>query len=143
MLFLHPMNMKELKMKSEVDLAKELGIPREQVREYRMENDVSGWAKVSNRIVYTETGEHEIRNLVQKGLLVDVLSEPEPIQETQELVVTKIPLNRNLVFCGDIRVRLRNNRNFLKGMKLTARPPIGDETSWVLVGRCPRWKGRY
>jgi len=142
MLYHLPMNTK-LKMKSEIELAKELGLPRDQVRELRTENDVEGWSKVSNRIVYDEGGEHEIRNLVQKGLLVDDIGLPEPVLESMELEITKIPLNRNIVYCGDIRVRLRNSKNFKVGMKLKARPPIGDETSWVLIGRCPRWKGRY
>lgn len=131
-------------MKSEIELAKELGLTREHLRECRMLNGITETKKVSNRIMYTEEGEHKIRNIIQNELLVEDIGEPEPVGDVQELTVTHIPvINRQIIFCGDIRVRLRNNKNFLKGMKLKARPPVGSETSWVLIGRCPRYRGRY
>jgi hypothetical protein len=136
------MNMK-LKMKSEVELAEELGLPRDVLRKYRIDDGISGWVKKSNAIVYTEEGEHEIRNLVQKELLVDKMSEPLEVMEEKEMVITGITRNRRLVLCGDIKVRVTDNKNFLKGMKLFARPPATGGRVWVMKGRCPRWRGKY
>jgi hypothetical protein len=142
MLSVHCMNMK-LKMKSEVELAEELGLPRDVLRKYRIDDGISGWVKKSNSIVYTEEGEHEIRNLVQKELLVDKMSEPLEVMEEREMVITGITRNRRLVLCGDIKVRVTDNKNFLKGMKLFARPPATGGRVWVMKGRCPRWRGKY
>lgn len=142
MLSVHCMNMK-LKMKSEVELAEELGLPRDVLRKYRIDDGISGWVKKSNAIVYTEEGEHEIRNLVQKELLVDKMSEPLEVMEEKEMVITGITRNRRLVLCGDIKVRVTDNKNFLKGMKLFARPPATGGRVWVMKGRCPRWRGKY
>jgi hypothetical protein len=130
-------------MKSEVELAEELGLPRDVLRKYRIDDGISGWVKKSNAIVYTEEGEHEIRNLVQKELLVDKMSEPLEVMEEKEMVITGITRNRRLVLCGDIKVRVTDNKNFLKGMKLFARPPATGGRVWVMKGRCPRWRGKY
>ena len=130
-------------MKSEVELAEELGLPRDVLRKYRIDDGISGWVKKSNSIVYTEEGEHEIRNLVQKELLVDKMSEPLEVMEEREMVITGITRNRRLVLCGDIKVRVTDNKNFLKGMKLFARPPATGGRVWVMKGRCPRWRGKY
>jgi hypothetical protein len=136
----------EKTMKTEKELANELGIDRKMLAGWRKDGIVatSSWVKVSNQITYHEEGEHEVRNIVQRELCADELSEPLPEPDgPQELEITKIPLNPKLVMCGDVRVRVRENKNFLIGMKLNARPPATGEQVWVMVGRCPRWRGKY
>ena len=94
--------------------------------------------------MYDSDGEHAVRNVVQKELSVSELSEPLPDPVEKEMVVTNIPFNSRMVICGDVRVKVRSNQNFKRGMKLRARPPLTNESKlWVLVGRSPRWKGKW
>ena len=105
---------------------------------------LQGWQKEGNTIMYNSEGEHALRNKIQAELCVEELSEPLPEPVQQEMVVTQIPRNSKMVICGDVRVKVHSNQNFRKGMKLTARPPISqDSKMWVLVGRSPRWLGRW
>ena len=45
----------------------------------------------------------------------------------------------------ELRVVVRENRNFLPGMTLRAKPAddTADTTLYYLDGRCPRWRGRW
>lgn len=66
-----------------------------------------------------------------------------------ELRVLRISHNPTMLFAhkGDrkeLRVRVASNANFLPGMTLNALPPAkGGPDIWHMVGRCPRWRGRY
>ena len=144
MLSVHPMNMR-LQMKSEIELAQELGIERKVLSDWRKDGVIatSSWVKVSNQITYHAEGEHEVRNIIQRELLVDEMSEPLEVPEEKEMEITLIPRNTRMVICGDVKVRVSDNRNFLKGMKLFARPPATGGGVWVMKGRCPRWRGKY
>ena len=128
-------------MKKEKELAEELGIEREILKEFRQQG-VQGWEKQGNWVAWTEEGEHNVRNQLQKRMCIDELSDPLPLPESKEFIVSRIPLNSRLVICGDTYVTVKDNKNFIKGMKLNARPPR-EGRSWVLIGRCPRWRGRY
>ena len=133
-------------MKTEKELSQEMGLDRKHLVKMRKEGVIaaSSWIKVSNQIVYHEEGEHEIRNIIQRELCVDELPDPLPEPVEKEMIVTAIPKNNRMVLCGDVKVKVHSNQNFRKGMKLTARPPIStDSRMWVLVGRSPRWKGKW
>lgn len=132
-------------MKTEKDLAEELGIDRNILRAWRMDGTIatSSTVKMGNRIVYHEEGEEEVREKLKNEISVSEISEPLDENEPQEMVVTKIPLNPNLLICGEIYVRVRSNKNFLTGMKVTARAPATGGRVWVLLGRCPRWRGKW
>lgn len=131
-------------MKSEKVLSEELGMDRKTLRALRMDAlSADSWTKESNQIVYTAEGEHELRNVIQRKLASEALSPPLEEKEPKMLTITKIPLNRKMVICDEIRVRVSSNKNFLRGMQLKARPPVGDNKVWVMVGRCPRWRGRW
>jgi hypothetical protein len=133
-------------MKTESHLAKELGVNRNILKEMRKEGLIatSSWEKASNQIVYHEEGEDEVREILKAELSTEKLSDPlPPPDEPREMVITKLPLNPRMVICGDIRVKVRENKNFLIGMKVNARPSMDNEQVWVMVGRCPRWRGRY
>jgi len=141
-------------MKSEIDLAQELGMERKIIRGIRQERlNADAWTKLGNHIVYTETGEHALRNAIQLMLSAEELSEPLPVLSPQEFKICHIPLNPRLVIgvlvvdgdtdCTQIKIRVRDNKNFLKNMTLKARPPAEGSTTWVMMGRCPRWRGKY
>ena len=129
-------------MKSEKDLAQELGIDRKLLRSMRAEG-LEGWEKQGNTVVWAPEGEHKVRNRIQAQICAEELSEPLEVPEVQELVITKLPLNPKLVICGDIYVRVHSNRNFLTGMKVRARQSVTGDRVWVIVGRSPRWRGKY
>lgn len=128
-------------MKKEKELAEELGIERSVLKKFR-EDGMQGWEKQGNWVAWTPEGEHAVRNAIQKMLSIEELSEPLPVEEPQDFVVTGIPLNSRLLICGDVYVTVKSNRNFRKGMTVHARPPT-EGRSWIMVGRCPRWKGKY
>ena len=130
-------------MKTEKDLAEELGIDRNILRKWRMDGDIEDWEKKGNSIVYGDKGEHKVRNLLQKQICVEELSEPLDSEEPQDMRITKIPLNPNLVICGETYVRVKSNKNFLTGMPVRARPPATGGRVWVMLGRCPRWRGKF
>lgn len=130
-------------MKTEKDLAEELGVDRNILRAWRTEGEVDDWEKRGNSICYNSDGEHKVRNLLQKQICVEELSAPLDPEEPQDMKITKIPLNPNLVICGDQYVRVKSNKNFLTGMSVKARPPATGGRVWVMLGRCPRWRGRY
>lgn len=131
------------KMKTEIELAEELGIDRNILREWRSEGGVSGWEKSGNKICYTESGEDEVREKLKDEISVSEISEPLDTTQPQELEITQIPLNPKLVICGEIYVRVSSNKNFLKGMKVKARAPATEGRVWIMLGRTPRWRGRW
>ena len=133
----------QLTMKTEIQLAEELGIDRNILRAWRIEGGIGGWEKKGNSICYTESGEGEVREKLKDEMSLTEISEPLDENEPQEMMVTKIPLNPNLLVCGEIYVRVRSNKNFLTGMKVTARAPATGGRVWVMLGRTPRWRGRW
>ena len=79
----------------------------------------------------------------ENEISVSEISEPLDTTQPQELEITQIPLNPKLVICGEIYVRVSSNKNFLKGMKVKARAPATEGRVWVMLGRTPRWRGRW
>jgi len=73
------------------------------------------------------------------------LGPSQPQNTTIELVMEKTCRNRRIIICrkgeDPVRVRVRNSRNFRKGMKVKARLISAD--LYELVGRCPRFRGRW
>jgi DNA-directed RNA polymerase beta subunit len=63
----------------------------------------------------------------------------------QELTVQALTRNGQIVMAtrGEelVRVRVRESRHFVAGMKMTCRHLQAD--LWELVGRCPRFRGRW
>lgn len=117
---------------------------RRVIREIRMNAlTADSWTKEGNRVVYTENGEHALRNEIQKELASQELSDPLPELEEKEFTITHIPFNRRMVISDGVKIRVSDNKNFLAGMKVRARPPVSEGEIWVMLGRCPRWRGRY
>jgi hypothetical protein len=83
-----------------------------------------------------------------KARLSQSVREPEPIS----LLITSIrpPKNPHIIEAvrkdnggESVRVRVRNNQNFLPGMEIRARPSEEYPDVYVLVGRTPRYRGRW
>lgn len=131
-------------MKSESRIAKELGINRVVLKQWRDSGLITGWEKQGNKIAYDELGEADVREKVRLELEAkDLGKTPPPPEEPKEMVITQIPFNTRMVLCGDIKVRVSNNQKFKVGMKVNARPSIDSKHVWVMIGRCPRFNGRY
>ena len=131
-------------MKSESRIAKELGINRVVLKQWRDSGLITGWERQGNKIAYNELGEADVREKVRLELEAkDLGKTPPPPEEPKEMVITKIPFNTRMVLCGDIKVRVSNNQKFRVGMKVNARPSIDSKHVWVMTGRCPRYNGRY
>ena len=132
-----------------------LGLKREKLSSLRKEHLEEGehWGKVSGRITYRVGGEVKMRGVVALLLGIEekevVVDEEIGREELEDLEVLRVfPVNRRLVECGRdngevVRVTVGDNVNFLKGMVLKARPPWGSGRLWVLVGRRPRWRGKW
>ena len=132
-------------MKTEKELAQELGIDRSILKGWRQSGYITGWEKSGNTIVFLPEGESEVREKLKDEIGVDDIGEPlPPPEDPYGLKIINIPRNPKLVICEDnIYVRVRDNKNFLKGMMVQARPPATGERVWVMIGRCPRWRGKW
>ena len=132
-----------------------LGLKREKLSSLRKEHLKEGehWGRLKGRITYRVGGEVKMRGVVALLLGIeekeDVVDEEIGREEPEEMEVVRVfPINRRLVewerVTGEkVRVTVGDNVNFLKGMVLKARPPWGSGRLWVMVGRKPRWRGRW
>ena len=132
-----------------------LGLKRKKLSSLRKEHLKEGehWGRLKGRITYRVGGEVKMRGVVALLLGIEekdiVVDEEIGREEPEEMEVVRVfPINRRLVECervtGEkVRVTVGDNVNFLKGMVLKARPPWGSGRLWVMVGRKPRWRGRW
>lgn len=79
--------------------------------------------------------------------VVGALSAPEPEPVTLVVTSKRPPRNSHIVEAklGEqlVRVRVKDNANFLPGMEIRARQDEDYADMFVLVGRTPRYKGRW
>ena len=130
-----------------------LGLTRVKLSSLRKEHLTEGedWGFDEGRVRYRVGGEVKMRGVVSLLLGVEDLEVDEEIgrEEPEEMEVVRVfPINRRLVECervtGEkVRVTVGDNENFLKGMKLRARPPWGSGRLWVMLGKRPRMRGRW
>lgn len=154
----------------EEELANRVGADRSLMRAWRKSLDEGrDWRTENRRIMFTPEGAKKIVERAARELAQDapqatggglgmaggedgpplqaLLDQPRP--ERAQMVVISKPMNTKIVLCKKIvaagpvleRVRVQASANFLPGMKLTALHEQG--TVWTLVGRCPRWRGRW
>ena len=134
----------------ERELAPRLGVTREVLRDLRKRllssdeyeqqgRDViishGGVAKLTGAVLEKREGE-------KNGVEIDV-EQPEEcaLKVFRNAANTRIVLAKKEGAEDMLRVRVRNNGHFVPGMPLRARHIEGD--LYELVGRCPRFKGRY
>lgn len=139
-------------MTRESDLAKDLGLPRRSLADFRkegLEKDAD-WVLVESQVWLTEGGLAKTRAHFQaEGAEVSEKNSPGPERGVARVV--KSPVNPRIVLAemvtpeGEagkaVRVRVRSNVNFLPGMEM----PVyrEDWDLWVLDRPCPRWRGRW
>ena len=114
------------------------------------------YVKEKKQVMITEKGYVALRGLLgcpespneEKARLSRSVRETEPIS----LLITSLrpPMNPHIVEATrkdnggeSVRVRVRDNANFLPGMEIRARPDEEYPDVFVLVGRTPRYLGRW
>jgi hypothetical protein len=142
----------------EARLAGRLGLTRETLRGWRQRSMSEGehFGVVGREVVYSVSGVQRLCELAE--LPVDAFSfvwEAEERPEPVLLVVWRVCTNSRIVLAhregtkvgedGEpvelLRIQVRENRNFLKGMRV---PAVHEsEDVYVLQHACPRWKGRW
>lgn len=151
---------------SEKKLAEKIGLARGRLRELRLQcvkpEDIQ---RDGREVAVSEKGLGSLLEMVRATRnhpippdFDDCLMVPEknngpgpaapaaPAAQLEELIVKRVFLNPRLLLATapsgrEVRVRVRNNQNFVVKMKLKARP-IGYDF-YQMEGRCPRFKGRY
>lgn len=149
-------------MIKETDLARQLGLPRDRIRELRRRLATGiHVCLVDGAMTYTDEGVKKMAALI--GLASPDL-DPAPVQTQAEAgsqatgqpdegvgekmarVTTVYAVNFNYLEAQlpdgqKIRVRVASNRNFLPGMEIPVRRD--GEAVWVLTRRAPRARGRW
>jgi hypothetical protein len=147
----------------EEEVARRLGVPREMVREWRVENLYEGedFGLVAREIRYSAAGLEKLRGILKK-LLPDGARAPElggkhlllPAEASSlapaDARVARVFYGNRKYLAAEMRgrvvtVRVKDNRNFVIGMTIQARDlaPAGGGTLFDFVGRCPRGRGRW
>jgi hypothetical protein len=134
----------------EEDLASDLGLPRWLVRQFRKTLPPEFYVKTAQGIQIAPEGVDRLYRHFrscesQKTRPPGQDPSPDPIPDLSTLRVTKVVLNPRIILATDgtsiLRVRVRNNSNFLPGMEIRARRLQAD--LYELQGPCPRRKGRW
>lgn len=138
---------------AEADLAQELGISREDIRALRTEYFTEGrdWHREKNKVVlYAPEAAEALRKKIGAEQADEALRAALAIVHT--LVVFQVPLRNPHIVTAQkkeggggavLRVRVRNNVNFLPGMEIKAKRDAQYPDVFVLEGRCPRFRGRW
>lgn len=138
----------------ESDLARELGLTKEAMRDLRKKHLAGGEFALDRkgRMCFTPAAADRLRAVLgvseKKGPGGPTLVDADATGPVTLYVKAK-PMNRRIVLaCSDqalegeeVRVRVRSNENFIKGMEIHALHDAG--TLYTLVGRCPRTRGRF
>lgn len=143
---------------SEAWLSEETGIPRDVLRGAREKNlGAADWRKGSRgQIVWELSGLNrcsvefpEFAGILEKitGGVEGAERALEALEVIEAVVIRKFP-NPRLIEAEDgagarIRVRVHENKNFARGMRIKARAPKVKSMPYQLEGRSPRWPGRF
>jgi hypothetical protein len=157
-----------IKKLRESEVAKELGISREEIKKLRTTHLFIGedFSSEGREIILTEKGVERMRELISRlvnqAAEVEVSDEvktpamvlPDLLQkiadkveaEIVELTVVKTWQNPRILDAQThdgrrVRVRVRTNKNFMSGMKLRAKADDDTGSVYVHEGRCPRYRG--
>ncbi len=148
---------------TEQEVADRLGVSLREVQELRKDNlfEKEHFVRRGRMVELLETGLQEIKNLLgmakknapqmpQDGLrgCEDAAKQkktaPAPVPTQGAALVKMVTRNPHLILAEkdgrEIRVRVKDNRNFVPHMAISVQDGGGV---WYLVGRCPRWKGRF
>lgn len=148
----------------EEEVAARLGVPRECVREMRVENlyQEEDWALLGGEIRYSRSGMKRLEDLLKKNAAGSVRRGDLAVAKDRprvggadaatvilDAVVQKV-FQTNPGFLEaelggrTITVRVRSNVNFLEGMVIPSRELVmRNERLFDFVGRYPRQRGRW
>ena len=138
----------------EDDIAAELGLDRDAMRGLRRAHLQEGvnWRRHQRRVELSMDAVALIRSAVvgeKEPASPEAPAAPEKEPAPDLLTVLRIPRNQRIVEAKKkdgrvVRVRVRDNKNFVAGMEIRARHiPADFEDMMTLEGRCPRWRGRW
>jgi hypothetical protein len=117
-------------------LAAEIGLPHKRIAAWRKDHLDKGldW-RYEREVILTANGKAKVEGFFQVGKVVS--------PGVQMGIVGRFNFrNPKLVLLEDgvTTIRVRDNKNFRLGMSIKYRK---EGEHLVLVGRCPRWPGRY
>ena len=139
----------------EASIAERLGLTRNTLENYRARElkKKGDWKKIGRAVALSEPAlkkllaDLDASELDCSGCLVSGNGE-EPQPEVIELKVARVYPNPRLLLAttnaGElVRVSVQKNRNFRAGMTIKAKAPNGTLSIYRLVGRCPRFPGKW
>jgi hypothetical protein len=160
-------------MISEESVAKKLGLTRVALASIRKEMLLQGqdWLMDGRWVMITESGQDKLFNKLgingavqpvdsgRNGGEQDVAGLGLPVpdgsipSEPVTLVVNSLrpPRNRRIIEAYNpnspsgktFRVQVRDNQNFVPGMEIRAKPHETYPDVYELIGRCPRYRGKW
>ena len=114
------------------------------------------WVREKRHVLFTEKGLEALKKMVGAGMADGEKNGQEEalalVGAAVLMVVTSVPKVNRRILCarkkegeegGEMRVRVRDNINFMPGMELRARPDANYADIYVLEGRTPRYRGRW
>lgn len=133
----------------ESDLAKQIGVRRTKIVELRIKLLKRGedWDKRGVTIGYTKEG---AKKIIKEFLPPHLTIEPVPFDET-DIVEAKVIRanypNRHVVLASTnghepFLIKVHDSTNFKPGMTIKSRKVPGEVLP-LIVGRCPRYPGRW
>ena len=118
------------------------------------------WINKNNQIFYTQEGVQKAMHHIgiphkEAMMLIGQLTKEEIVspaalpdlseRKTADLTIVRLCRNTKIVIAvldgKEQRIRVRDSKNFIKGMKAPCRHI--KEDLWELTKRCPRWRGRW
>lgn len=137
---------------AEVGLAKKMGVRRTVLRTLRASlKKGEDFEVIGKSVQWSEKAAEQAA--LTLGIALPTLSEKRvpdsPVNEepasSERFTVIRRTLNPHLVLCQNADrmlewVRVPHNRNFTPGLVFNAKK---SGAAWELVGRCPRWPGRW
>jgi hypothetical protein len=136
----------------EAEFASASGLDLERIRMARKKELADGlWKKNGREVLLSAAGRAELVRILADEDAASAAKKKAAadfdaaMDRDFEVVVKKIPMNPRIVFgewMGEpVRVRVPDSTRFIPGMKLRAR--LIERDLYVLVGRGPRFKGRW
>lgn len=136
---------------NETELAQQLGVSRQSLGDMRRTDTLregEHWERQGRVVEYTAAGIRAVKSTMEIEPQQEIAPpHPEPVQM---LTVSECSRNPRLLWAVPtekeapstaVRVRVRENRNFIPGMRIRARH-LNDDL-YVLEGRTPRFRGKW
>lgn len=144
-------------LKGDAELARDLGLAPADVRALRQEmREGVDWQYVGRKVMWNQCGLEKLRKKLATGV------EDQEWENRQERLLVyragEWVKNPGVVLCyrqdtdptvpaNQIRVMVKSNVNFrprlFNGQPMALEARLESDGKWRLVGRCPRWPGKW